>query len=104
MTPAKPISPGFETVTHRAARPCGAAEGQGVIREVVDDNVTLVDSASTTANVVRTVLEAGGATRGEESPGSLRLLATDGATRFARVGGQFLGHDLSYSDVEVVDL
>jgi hypothetical protein len=50
------------------------------------------------------VLEAGGATRGEESPGSLRLLATDGATRFARVGGQFLGHDLSYSDVEVVDL
>jgi glutamate racemase len=77
---------------------------KGVIREVADDNVTLVDSASTTADVVRKVLEAGGATRGEESPGSLRLLATDGATRFARVGGQFLGHDLSYSDVEVVDL
>jgi len=74
------------------------------IREVAEDNVTLVDSASTTADVVRKVLEAGGATRGEESPGSLRLLATDGATRFARVGGQFLGHDLSYSDVEVVDL
>ena len=77
---------------------------KGAIRDVADDNVTLVDSASTTAGVVRAVLEADGATRGEESPGSLRLLATDGATRFARVGGQFLGHDLNYSDVEIVDL
>ena len=77
---------------------------KGAIREVADANVMLVDSASTTADVVREVLEADGATRSEESPGSLRLLATDGATRFARVGGQFLGHDLSYSDVEVVDL
>jgi len=42
--------------------------------------------------------------RNSDSPGTLRLLATDGATRFARVGGQFLGHDLSYSDVELVDL
>jgi glutamate racemase len=77
---------------------------KGAIRDVADDNVTLVDSASTTAGVVRATLEADGATRGEESPGSLRLLATDSATRFARVGGQFLGHDLSYSDVELVDL
>jgi len=77
---------------------------KGAIRDVADENVTLVDSASTTAGVVRAALEADGATRGEDSPGSLRLLATDGATRFARVGGQFLGHDLSYSDVELVDL
>ena len=77
---------------------------RGAIRDVADDNVTLVDSASTTAGVVRATLEADGATRGGDSPGSLRLLATDGATRFARVGGQFLGRDLSYSDVELVDL
>jgi len=77
---------------------------KGAIRDVADDDVTLVDSASTTAGVVRAALEADGATRDENSPGSLRLLATDGATRFARVGGQFLGHDLSYSDVELVDL
>ena len=77
---------------------------KAAIRDVVDDKVTIVDSASTTAGVVRAALEADGATRGEDSPGSLRLLATDGATRFARVGGQFLGHDLSYSDVELVDL
>ena len=42
--------------------------------------------------------------RAATGPGTLRLLATDGATRFARVGGQFLGRDLSYSDVELVDL
>ena len=77
---------------------------KGTIQDVADDDVTIVDSASTTAGVVRAVLEAEGAMRSEDSRGSLRLLATDGATRFARVGGQFLGHDLSYSDVELVDL
>ena len=74
------------------------------IGEVAGADVTLVDSASTTAGTVRTTLEAAGIVSGSNEPGSLRLLATDGATRFARVGGQFLGHDLSYKDVELVDL
>ena len=74
------------------------------IRDVADDGVVLVDSASTTAGVVREMLETSGMKRNTDSPGSLRLLATDGATRFARVGGQFLGRNLSYSDVELVDL
>jgi len=74
------------------------------IRDVADDGVVLVDSASTTAGVVREMLEASGMQRNSDSPGSLRLLATDGATRFARVGGQFLGRTLRYSDVELVDL
>lgn len=77
---------------------------KAAIRDVAADDVTIVDSASTTAGVVRAALEAEATTRSEDSPGTLRLLATDGATRFARVGGQFLGHDLSYSDVELVDL
>lgn len=74
------------------------------IREVADPGVTLVDSASTTADVVRASLETGGATRDGRTPGTLRLLATDGVTRFVRVGGQFLGRDLSPGDVELVDL
>ena len=77
---------------------------RGTISEVADDDVALVDSASTTASVVKSVLEKRDAVRESAASGSLRLLATDGATRFARVGGQFLGHDLSYEDVEVVDL
>jgi hypothetical protein len=32
------------------------------------------------------------------------LLATDGARRFARVGGTFLGSNLSPDDVRLVDL
>ena len=64
----------------------------------------VVDSASTTARVVREVLERGALRRNSDSPGLLRLLATDGATRFARVGGQFLGRELSHRDVELVDL
>ena len=36
--------------------------------------------------------------------GSLKLLATDGVTRFARVGGQFLGHALNAQDIVLTDL
>jgi glutamate racemase len=74
------------------------------IRDVADPNVVLVDSASTTADVVSAALESQAAKRASDAAGWLRLLATDGATRFARVGGQFLGRDLSYDDVELVDL
>jgi len=74
------------------------------IREVADPGVILVDSASTTADVVSAALAADGVMRAGDTVGTLRLLATDGATRFARVGGQFLGRDLRYDDVELVDL
>lgn len=74
------------------------------IGAVAGEDVMLVDSASTTAAVVRSTLEASGALRPGDARGSLRLLATDGATRFARVGGRFLGHALTYRDVELVDL
>jgi glutamate racemase len=72
------------------------------IRAVADDDVILVDSASTTADVVKQTLPAELHNRSGE--GSLRLLATDGATRFARVGGRFLGQALSPASVEIVDL
>ena len=77
---------------------------KGTIREVADPGVILVDSASTTADVVSAALKSDNAMRVGDAAGTLRLLATDGATRFARVGGQFLGRNLSYSDVELVDL
>ena len=65
--------------------------------------VAVVDSASTTAAVVKETLTE----RGElatDGRGRLELLATDGASRFARVGGQFLGHPLTAADVQLVDL
>nr|MDH3352440.1 glutamate racemase [Gammaproteobacteria bacterium] len=72
--------------------------------KVFDDGVSIVDSASTTAIAARDLLDSLALANEREEVGTLRLLATDGATRFARVGGQFLGEDLSYRDVTLVDL
>lgn len=74
------------------------------IRAAASEDVVLIDSASTTAAVVADALEAAGSCRISDEPGALRLLATDGAARFARVGGRFLGRRMSSSDVELVDL
>ena len=71
---------------------------------VFDDTVAIVDSASTTAAAAREMLESLSLANEQSDAGSLRLLATDGATRFARVGGQFLGEELTAGDVTIVDL
>ena len=70
----------------------------------VGDGVEVVDSAVTTAAVVRHILTNNGGLADEQQHGDLRLLATDGAQRFARVGGQFLGEPLTAEDVQLVDL
>lgn len=75
-----------------------------VISATVGDQVAVVDSAVTTAAVVRDILAQNGALAQGEQAGELRLLATDGAKRFARVGGQFLGEPLTAEDVQLVDL
>ena len=72
--------------------------------EVLDDSVAIVDSASTTAAAARKLLAELAILNDEGRDGKLRLLATDGATRFARVGGQFLGEPLTWRDVTLVDL
>ena len=74
------------------------------IAGVAGDGVTVVDSAVTTAAVVREILDSRGDLSDSEQPGQLHLLATDGARRFARVGGQFLGESLTAEDVHLVDL
>ncbi len=72
------------------------------IASAFDDSVSIVDSASTTARSARALLDSLDLLG--DSGGALKLMATDGATRFARVGGQFLGEDLSVGDIELVDL
>ncbi len=74
------------------------------IRQAAGGDVVLVDSASTTAGVVRETLQSANQLRPAGVNGTTRFLATDGATRFARVGSQFLGRHLSQSDIELVDL
>ena len=74
------------------------------IATAIDDGIVIVDSASTTAAVAAAELKEANLLNDQTKPGSLTLLATDGVTRFARVGGQFLGHDLSPEDIQLVDL
>lgn len=76
---------------------------RAALREVVGETVSIVDSAATTAVQVERMLDAAGL-RTAKTAGSLRLLATDGARRFARVGGLFLGETLSADDIELTDL
>lgn len=73
-----------------------------LIRRIVGDELRLVDSASTTADVLAAVLAEHGAEA--SGSGSVRFLATDGADRFARVGSRFLGQAIDPADVEIVDL
>ena len=73
------------------------------IRAVVGEGMPIIDSAGTTAAVVeRYLLE--NKLQAEGGQGELRLLATDGRRRFARVGGSFLGMALAAEDIELVDL
>lgn len=75
------------------------------IHRVLGAGVAIVDSAATTAVALARALDQGGLRRpGATGRGTVRLLATDGAERFARVGGTFLGRPLEAADVEVVDL
>ena len=74
------------------------------IAAAFDAGTSIVDSASTTAAFAAALLDGEGLGNPQENGGSLALMATDGATRFARVGGQFLGEALSTGDIRIVDL
>lgn len=74
------------------------------IQAAASDEVLLVDSANTTAAVVSETLRTDRRLRESGEAGTVRFLATDGATRFARIGGRFLGQPLSDAEIELVDL
>jgi glutamate racemase len=74
------------------------------LRDVLGPGVAIVDSAATTAAALAAALRARDLLRPDGGRGIVKLLATDGAERFARVGAQFLGRPLQPADVEIVDL
>jgi glutamate racemase len=74
------------------------------IRAAVGAEPRIIDSASTTARVVAATLEQACTLASGSAPTQLRLLATDGPARFARLGARFLGEPIAESDVELVDL
>jgi glutamate racemase len=76
---------------------------QDALRNVVGNQVQLVDSADTTAVALRTLLEAQQLTTPSTKLGSVRFMATDGRDRFARVAAHFLHQSLASEDVELVE-
>lgn len=100
-----------ESASHEFARPDCVILGcthfpllRPAIEQVFDASVAIVDSASTTAGLVALQLDRLGLANMAGQPGSLEFLATDGARRFARVGGHFLGAHLAETDITVIDL
>jgi glutamate racemase len=73
------------------------------IRKAVGKEVTIVDSAATTATSVAAALETAGVSAGARR-GTARFFATDSPERFARVGEIFLGRKIEPDEVELIDL
>ena len=73
------------------------------IGAVIGPNVTLVDSAETTALDVQESLTSAGLLSKKEQ-GTLQFMTTDDVERFARMGESFLGLPLDFASVNLVDL
>jgi glutamate racemase len=80
----------------------------GALSAVLPLQVTIVDSAATTADAVVRQLYGEARPPGETGlsgeRGAVTWLATDGAARFARVSGTFLGEPLPVEAIEIIDL
>lgn len=74
------------------------------VQAVVGPDVTLVDSASTTARMVKEALKKSSCSSSGNSTRIIRYLATDAPERFARVAATFLPWSIRASDVELIDL
>jgi glutamate racemase len=73
---------------------------KAALSAVLPATVNIVDSAATTAAAVFGQLHAAS----RPSGGAVQWLATDGAARFARVSGTFLGENLAAEAIEIIDL
>ena len=71
---------------------------EDALAELLPAGTRIVDSAATTAARVKAAL----ASEPGQASGQLTLLATDGVSRFRRVGSYFLGAPIA--SVELVDL
>lgn len=76
---------------------------KNALRHVVGDDVSLVDSAATTAEAVREELMRADLRRAAPA-GEIAFLTTDDPARFARTGSLFLGQPIAQNAVELVDL
>lgn len=74
------------------------------IQQVVGSDIILVDSAETTANEVKHILNIRQLHREAPSQNKYQFFATDVPERFAKTAGYFLGHELKAEQIEIIDL
>lgn len=74
------------------------------IAKAVGPEITLVDSAATTAQTLRKRLEREFLCNHQTAEPRYHFMTTDDAQRFARIGSRFLGMDLDAASVELVDI
>lgn len=77
---------------------------RAAIQKYVGADITLVDSANTTATVVSELLTQHDLRRRGALTPTSQFLVTDAPDRFARIASQFLGEILQESDIHLVDL
>jgi len=65
-----------------------------LLRDVVGENVRLIDSAETTAELAATRLRQAGLAAGGQEPATYRYFVTDVPLRFQTIGERFLGRSL----------
>jgi glutamate racemase len=75
-----------------------------VIQRALGPEIQIVDSASTTAVAVQQALEQLQLLAEAGRTPRMQMIATDGAARFARIGGAFLGEPFAVDDIEIADI
>jgi glutamate racemase len=75
-----------------------------VIQRALGPEIQIVDSATTTAVAVQQALEQLQLLAEPGRQPRLQMIATDGAARFARIGGAFLGERFAVEDIEIADI
>lgn len=76
---------------------------KSLLKELLNDNVNVVDSANATADALYHMLHSAHLVNEDSSPGSASYLVTDSVKRFRAVGEIFLNTSLSLEDIELVD-
>ena len=104
---ARYLTPLLATVPHPRILVLGCTHFPALkqtIAQVAGPDVTLVDSAETTARKRRSRTGRDGSCGMTARAGTSHFLATDAPDRFSRVGEIFLGAPIDPGDVEVIDL
>lgn len=77
---------------------------KAAIKAVIAPDITIVDSAHTTAVAVANALSQLSLTRTATTARTLQFIATDAPERFARIATRFLSHPVTESDIQTVDI